>query len=443
MAEAGIRILDMPKVQAVVQLLTLAIGTVLVACDSPTFTEAELLTWQALAVGEDHACAVDGQANVYCWGSNERQQLSAPTGALSAAPTLSIIGGNTQKVTAGSGYSCGIHDSGEATCWGDGRIGQLGFGVPLTSGIGVSIQGGPWTQLSAGPHHACGINAGGSQCWGGDRYGASFGVALPVQARCTNPATNEMWWCALDPETVPLAESMVSVSAGLWHSCGVSAAGSVYCWGQNSFAQLGFAPSEQCRVIDPVHGDSFFPCAFTPQTVPLPGAAVAVDAGANHSCAVLADGSVYCWGGVLVATGESPLYSGQLGDGRAEGSQTPVRVASTESFVSVSTSRQSIWTAACGLTADGRAFCWGSNRSGALGGPSTDQCDVGGTIDCSLSPVAVESETRFTTLEVGEQFACGLTVEGQVLCWGLNDKGQLGDGSVTTRRDPQPVVGTR
>ena len=83
-----------------------------------------------------------------------------------------------------------------------------------------------------------------------------------------------------------------------------------------------------------------------------------------------------------------------------------------------------IWTTTCGLTTDGRAFCWGSNRNGALGASSSDQCQVAGTIECSLAPVAVETDARFTTLDVGEGFVCGLTTDGQVLCWGLNDEDQ-------------------
>ncbi len=90
--------------------------------------------------------------------------------------------------------------------------------------------------------------------------------------------------------------------------------------------------------------------------------------------------------------------------------------------------------------ADGLACCCGSIRDVALGAASTDQCAVGGTIDCSFLPVAVNTEARSQTVEVGEQFACGLTTDGQIFCWGLNEEGQLGDGTLTSRPDPRPVV---
>ncbi len=424
------------SVWVLIAIVLLGLG----ACDDPLAFEQEVISWQALSVGENHACAADQTGNVYCWGSNDRGQLSAPTGQLSPLPTLAVIGWDVRTLTSGSGYTCSTAGGGSTTCWGEGRLGQLGDGRPFSNPIGTRVAGGPWTQLSAGMHHTCALSEAGSFCWGGDRYGASLGADLPVQSRCTDPISQEFWYCALDPEPIAV-EPLSFVSAGLWQSCGVGSSGSVYCWGYNGLAQLGFEPTQECRFVDPLHGDGFFPCAFEPQQVTLPGAARQVEAGASHTCAVLLSGDVYCWGGWSTELDRSVLYDGQLGYGGAEGSAAPVRVASDETFVSVSTSRLAIWTTTCGLTADGRAFCWGSNRNGALGvAAAPSQCVVAGTINCALTPIAVETDARFTTLEVGEQFVCGLTTDARILCWGFNDEGQLGDGTLVSRSEPREVV---
>ncbi len=413
---------------------TLAGGTFLPGCMDPIgVVEETPRVWTALAVGESHACAADALGNVFCWGANDRGQLSAPAGRGAAAPTLSHIGVGAVDVMAGSGYACFLTGTGVATCWGEGRIGQLGNGGAFISPIGARVFGGPWAQVSAGTYHACGIAGTAVSCWGGDRYGASLGHRLPVQSRCTSPTTNEFWWCSLEPTPLDAPMAFASVSAGLWHSCGIDGSGDVHCWGYNVLGQLGAATADECLFIDPVHGDSMFPCNFDPVRVDLPETATTVSAGASHTCALTTSQAVYCWGGIQ-------LYAGQLGHGGGDGSLTPVRVASEAQFASLSLSRQYIWTSSCGLDTGGRALCWGSNRSGEMGASVTDECVTGGGIPCAKTPVAVDTEERFAELHVGEGFVCGRTQDGRILCWGNNDLGQLGDGTTVSRQEPREIL---
>ena len=420
---------------AVIGLLVLVGGgTVLGGCTEPIgVQEEEPRVWVSLAAGESHACAADNLGNVFCWGSNDRAQLSAPAGSGTAVPTLSQIGVGAVEVLAGSGYSCSLTASGAATCWGEGRIGQLGNGGQFISPIGDRVAGGPWSDVSTGVYHACGLVGSQVSCWGGDRYGASLGHRLPVQSRCTSPTTQEFWWCSLEPTPLDAPQDLVTVSAGLWHTCGVDGAGAVHCWGQNALGQLAAETDDECRIIDPVHGDSFFPCNFDPVQVDLPERAVDVTAGASHTCALAASGAVYCWGGIS-------LYAGQLGHGGGEGSSAPLRVASGATFTELSLSRQYIWTATCGLDSGGAALCWGSNRSGEMGAPVPDQCVTGGGIPCALAPVAVDTEERFAEIDVGEGFVCARTQDGRILCWGANDLGQLGDGTTVSRQEPREIL---
>ncbi len=419
---------------AAVLLALLAGGAVLGGCTDPIgVVDRAPRVWASLAVGENHACAVDQFGNVFCWGSNDRAQLSAPAGSGTAVPTLSQIGVGAVQVVAGSGYACSLAASGDATCWGEGRVGQLGNGLQFISPIGGRVLGGPWAALSAGAHHACGLLGSEVSCWGGDRYGASLGHRLPVQSRCSTPTTAEFWWCSLEPTPLDSPRPFAAISAGLWHTCGVDGSGAVYCWGQNVLGQLAAPTAHQCLIVDPVHGDSHFPCNFDPVRVDLPEAATAVHAGASHTCAITVTGAAYCWGGTA-------LYAGQLGHGGGDGSSVPVRVASEASFASLSLSRQYIWTASCGLDTGGRALCWGSNRSGEMGAPVADECVTGGGIPCALTPVAVETGERFAEVDVGEGFVCGRTPDGRILCWGLNDLGQLGDGTTQSRQEPREIL---
>ena len=97
----------------------------------------------------------------------------------------------------------------------------------------------------------------------------------------------------------------------------------------------------------------------------------------------------------------------------------------------------------CALTEDGRAWCWGLNEYGQLGTGAPDACVFAGEyrIPCASGAVPVATDQRFTILAVGYYHSCGLTDAGAVWCWGLNDRGQLGDGSTTTRATPGAVAG--
>jgi len=93
----------------------------------------------------------------------------------------------------------------------------------------------------------------------------------------------------------------------------------------------------------------------------------------------------------------------------------------------------------CGIVSNGEARCWGSNRRGQLGVATTQTCQFATIIfSCINVPVTVAGDHRFVSLAPGNEHTCGATKGGEVLCWGANDRGQLGDGSTIDR--PEPVV---
>jgi alpha-tubulin suppressor-like RCC1 family protein len=205
---------------------------------------------------------------------------------------------------------------------------------------------------------------------------------------------------------VPVAGglSFASVSTGILHTCGVTVTGAAYCWGLNGSGQLGSGTGALNQ--------------FAPGLVAGGQTFVAVSVGHVHTCGVTTGGSAYCWGG---------NDHGQLGDGGTVQQVTPVPVTGGLTFRVVRTGGE----ATCGLTPAGAAYCWGSNLSGGLGdGTTTDR----------YNPTPVAGAIAFADVGVGGGFSCGVTAAGAAYCWGANNYGQLGNGSTTNSLVPVRVV---
>jgi alpha-tubulin suppressor-like RCC1 family protein len=145
-----------------------------------------------------------------------------------------------------------------------------------------------------------------------------------------------------------------------------------------------------------------------------------VSAGWRHTCGLSSTGNAYCWG--------KGTDRGQLGQGDYSSSLTPVAVVGGLIFGSVSAG--GLHT--CGLTNEGRAYCWGTNTNGQLG--------TGNTLDTNR-PVPVATDLTFTSIGAGGAHTCGITADGQVFCWGANNSGQLGIGDTKESHVSVQVTG--
>ncbi len=204
------------------------------------------------------------------------------------------------------------------------------------------------------------------------------------------------------------ALSFRQISAGMYHSCGVTYDNLAYCWGADGVGQLG---------------DGAINTSFRSRPVAVSGGFhfLMVSAGFDHSCGVTTQNQVYCWGS---------NSRGQLGDGSFSEHTTPVPVAGQLRFSFVSAG----YIHTCAIHLQGGAFCWGNNGNGRLGDGTTTE---------RLTPTPVFGGLLFRRIAAGGFHTCGVTTDSRAYCWGRNEQGQLGDGTLSSRHKPVPVAGGR
>jgi alpha-tubulin suppressor-like RCC1 family protein len=264
---------------------------------------------------------------------------------------------------------------------------------------------------------SCGLSAGGSILCWGHNFDGRLG-------RGSGPAS-----ATAAPVEGGLA--FVQVSSGSGHTCGVTPDGTAYCWGSNYRGELGDGSVEPRYAPTRVAGDIGF---------------VQLSAGSAHTCGIDAAGATYCWGssedgqlGPVPGTVEWCQYASTPFYCRKE----PQRLDTDLAFASIHAGG----THTCGLTADGEAYCWGSGALGYSTRPETCQYAPRGgpgrrSSECSRTPLPVDGARRYTALAAGVQHTCGLTVAGEAYCWGTGTHGRLGDGTETEALLPVRVQST-
>lgn len=386
-----------------------------------------------LAARDEHTCTLFSDGSVKCWGvnrrggilgyGNTRDHVSDPASlgfvSVTASPGLTV-----QHLAAGPGITCALLSDGSLKCWGEGGYGQLGYGntknigddelpssvgpVSVTTAAGVTVK-----SVAAGVLHTCALLSDGSvKCWGSgccDGYSTSvgdnelpssvgpLGMGAPPGLRVRELAANGLYTCALfESGTVkcwghndfgqlgygnanavasPASIGFVRISAnpgvrvtqlvaGYEHVCVLLSDSSVKCWGHNNYGQLGYGNTANV-------GDNELPSSARPVAITTaPGVRVtALAAGAHHTCALLSNDTVKCWG--LNSRGQLGYGNTQnIGDNELPSSVGPVSITGAPS-VSVKTLVLGDYHS-CALLSDSSLKCWGENALGQLGYAGTD-----------------------------------------------------------------------
>jgi hypothetical protein len=309
-----------------------------------------------VAVGPQDVCALDPQGQAWCFGDNGIGQLGLGyTGVATSTFIAPVVGGHTfRTIGLGSWHACALATDGQAWCWGSNYLRELNQPTSTPSPRPLAVDPlRTWdTLVVSGGGENCGLISGVTWCWGGGYAVLSrpFGDQTPIFA---------------------------SLSAGTDMNCGLSSDGLASCWPAFDFASY----------------DAHFGSAVT-------GVAIGFD----FLCAVFPGGAARC---------EGTNAHGQLGDGSTTDATSPVTVAGSHQWTTLSAGELST----CGLVTDGTAYCWGANESGQLGTGDSTETHV---------PTPVATTLRFRSIATSgssnlgspSHRSCAITTASELFCWG-------------------------
>ncbi len=327
----------------------------------------ELDNIRSLSTGSrPFSCAATEIGQVHCWGLNENDVLSAGPARAKTTPgaPVSAVSG-AQSVSVGGNHFCALLTSGQVSCWGRNERGQLGRSHSFLESPAIIAGLGQVTRVALGWQHSCALHSTGKvSCWGLNSSGqlgrGSTSTDSPIPAHVVG------------------IDDAVALAAGESHTCAVLGNGDMYCWGSNSSKQFdAAAPGVVSTPIRVFQG------------------ADDVGTGRFHTCALTDQATVSCWGG------NSATVRGQLG-----GLTNVVALSSA-------------YNHNCVVLHGGSVRCWGENRSGQLGNSSI--------VDSAL-PVPVDGLVDVASLSAGHGDSCALLHDGTAACWGSNSWGRLGNG---------------
>ncbi len=391
----------------------------------------------AVIATSQHTCSVLDNDQIKCWGDNTRGQLGlgdirsrgVQLNEMGARLPSIQLGDTVKSVNVNKDFACAILNNDQVKCWGDNTRGQLGINSSQTS-IGqvlddmgdalptVPLQG-KTSQLSLGDRFACALLENSTvKCWGnnlngqlglGDRNARGDGVlrisSLPVDLGTGRTAK--------------------AIGTGTSHACAILDDDSLKCWGNNLHGQLGSGDKVEYGSI-PNMGDLLpvvnLGTGRTPKAISL---------GNFHTCAILDDDSLKCWGnnesgqlglGDTTSRGES---ASQMGDDLPAVNLGTGRTAKAISAGALHT---------CAILDDDTLKCWGNNESGQLGlGDTTARGESAGQMGDDLPVVSLGTGRTAKAISAGESNTCVVLDDDSLKCWGNNESGQLGLGDTIAR----------
>ena len=381
----------------------------------------------SLGTSRVHTCAVLADGTAKCWGRDSFAECGAGTAVAAGRGTpVTVAGlGGIVQIGGGDGYTCARLADGTARCWGRDTGDRLGNGgsdadsptpvdVPLTAAVAGIF------DVSLDHEHGCAVASDGvAKCWGRTNDGQLGGTSIVNVPGTTTSAAY------LTLVASGAAERVRGIETGWGHSCYINQAGALYCWGQNTYGQLGLG--------------STTPYA-TPQQVTAVSNVKQVALGEASTCALIADGTVRCWG----------RNGGTAADGRLIPGSATLNVTSPTLITGLGAKKIRALAVGkshqCAVDTLGVPYCWGINdlrqvdpQSATTGAVAPTAVRI--TVQTAAGPPAVTTVTAITVSQIaaGDQHSCGVLADGRALCWGSNAALQTGlPGAVTGT----PYVGT-
>lgn len=339
---------------------------------------------------------------LYVWGSNLDDALALENGAQTDYTSPVFNANSLINIQAGLNFGCGFHEG--LKCWGSNSNGRLGQGNDFTaasSAVPLSVSGftGTVQSLAVGQSHACvTVSAPLVMCWGNNDQG-QVGDDSQTQANAPVAATSSD------------VNVLVKLSAGGAHTCGITSAGAMFCWGANDFGQLGVGDDR--------------PRALTMHSVDVSGAGSSAPvwemliASQRNTCGLADAMMLFCWGaGDLGMNGPNNLGILSKPTGAFYVVSGPIQLAGMGNTGYI-------------LTSGGSVFVWGDNRGGQAG--------LGDSADPTIPTPSAIVYSGAASVASGSEYACILMQNGTLQCFGFNEQGQLGLGDTATQSSPTTV----
>jgi alpha-tubulin suppressor-like RCC1 family protein len=349
--------------------------------------------WARVSCGENFTVAIKIDGTIWSWGYNNQCQLGNGTTNDKNYPVQIGTDSNWSSVSCGSYHTLAIKTDGSLWAWGSDGGGELGDGAYLNQKNPIHIGTATnWAKVSCGEHFTIAIKTDGTiWAWGYNTYG-QLGDGTNTQR--------------ISPYQIGTESNWSKVSCGVNYTIAIKKDSSLWAWGSYSWGQLGiFSTTNQ---LNPVKVDSSAKWAFISS-----GGSY----GEYYSVAIKTNGSLWSWG---------MNGYGQFGDGTKANRYSPVQFPTAPNWASVG----------CGgyhtiaIKTDGTLWAWGDNSNGQLGD---------GTISQKYCPLQIGTATNWSFISCGYYHTLGIKSDGTLWAWGKNDNGQLGDGTTTKRKIPTKI----
>jgi len=317
-----------------------------------------------IVAGYEFSCALLSNGETWCWGKNTTNYaLGNGTYFDADLPTKVNTDSEYVQIAAGYNHACGLVNNGSVECWGNGDVGRLGDGTTGTdSATPVTVSEiSNAVKIRAGDSATCALLADRTaKCWGKNEEG-QLGNETPSAEESTPVAVNLT-------DIIDIHVNGAADTENSHFGCAVTTDGSVYCWGDNQYGQVGNGSSGSTNVL-------------TPTQVSGVADAIAITTTGGSACALINDGSIECWGAG---------YRGLLGNGGTSNQSSPVSVSGISTAVSLADSMSS--THMCAILQDGSMQCWGDDEFGQLGSDDSADTNNHTTPEDFINPLTCDAD---------------------------------------------------